>query len=94
MNEPDRKKIRLAKVDMQLAEIHESILGPDIRNLIRAGADHYGRWLECEDELDALGISIDWGGGCEYPAGEELGIGVAEIDGIRIGTLKIEKADT
>lgn len=87
----DRNRQRLEKVNQQLGNIDDSILSPAVKELIRDSALHYAQWLEREDQLDALGLSVDYGGACEYPNDDGEAVGVVEIDGIKLGTIRIER---
>jgi len=82
---------RLANVDEQLEQIDEAILSGEVRHLIRQAAAAWALWLELDDQLDGLGLTVAFGGGVEYPAGECEAVAVVEIDGIKLGTLAVKR---
>lgn len=88
-----RDQHRLSVLDEQLAEIDDSVLSVAVKQKIREAAHLYAQWLEADDALDELGLTVSFGGGIEFPDADHPSTAVAcvTIDGIKIGTVTIER---
>lgn len=76
---------RLELVEEQLESVYDSVIRADVRALIKHAALVYALWLELDDQIQTLGLSVDFSGGIDYPGGIEDGVGQTRLDGIRVG---------
>ncbi len=88
----DRDRKRLERLDAQLDEISDRLLSGDMKQKIREAADLYARWLEADDELQAMGLNVAIDGGVEYPGGTASGVGVVHVDKIEIAVVTVRQA--
>ena len=83
--------LRLRNVNQQLESIAAPVLSEEARELIRRAAAAWALWLELDDELDEMGLTVAFGGGIEYPPAFDDGVAVVQIDGVKIGGLSISR---
>ncbi len=85
----ERDRQRLEQLDAQLDEIGDKLLSVDMKQKIREAADLYARWLEADDELQSMGLTVAIDGGVEYPNPTGRGVAVVHVDKIEIGVVVI-----